>query len=403
MTPNKVADWSPMIYRNSEIKIDQLVSYLNDEKINLNPAFQRGHVWSIGIRRQLLKNIVQGRPIPAIFLYKEASGSRYSYNILDGKQRIESLILFIASERADLSIPKWQRYFFSKHDRKDADFFIALPAGKKKFVDLDESVVRDFREYAIPTIEINLTDDSSLDEIINLFVDINQQGVPVNRFDIVKAMGQKNALLRSVFELIAREETRGQDVYYKLKNNEFSFVLKRLTIIDNLVDDNSQVDRMWERLLEIALFQRTKTHRKPVEVLKSFISLRERQGRIKNKEVDPLRTVFRFLRGAYKHSELSQTPLATDQTHFYIMVTSLISSDLLAKIENEDLTDRLTMFGEMIIGRMPLPKNRTLRSMIRDYLELSTKQTTDASRRREREEKFVEIIRQLPTAVPAGI
>jgi hypothetical protein len=65
-----------------------------------------------------------------------------------------------------------------------------MPSGpKKKFADLDEEVIREFREYAIPTIEISLTDDSHLDEIINLFVDINQQGVQVGRFHIVKAMG----------------------------------------------------------------------------------------------------------------------------------------------------------------------------------------------------------------------
>src|SRR5713101_10074758 len=152
------------------MKIDQLVNYLNDEKINLSPAFQRGHVWTLTARRKLLRNIVLGKPIPAIFLYKEATGSRYSYNILDGKQRLESLILFIADKRPDVKIDKWQKYFF----------------------------VRDFREYSIPTIEISLDDESSLDEIISLFVDINQQREPVNRFDIVKAMCKTDPLLKSV-------------------------------------------------------------------------------------------------------------------------------------------------------------------------------------------------------------
>ena len=82
--PSPLTDWAPMNYRNTEMKIDQLVNYFNEEKINLSPAFQRGHVWKLRTRRQLIANIVQGRPIPAIFLYKEASGARYSYNILDG-------------------------------------------------------------------------------------------------------------------------------------------------------------------------------------------------------------------------------------------------------------------------------------------------------------------------------
>src|SRR6266851_4972116 len=104
------------------MKIDQLVSYLNEEKINLSPAFQRGHVWKLIDRKKLLRNIVLGKPIPAIFLYKEAVGSKYSYNILDGKQRLESLILFIADDRPDVKIDKWQKYFFGPSYRTNARF-----------------------------------------------------------------------------------------------------------------------------------------------------------------------------------------------------------------------------------------------------------------------------------------
>ncbi len=118
-----------MRYRNSEMKIDQLVSYLNEEKINLSPAFQRGHVWALTVRRKLLRNIVLGRPIPAIFLYKEAVGSKYTYNILDGKQRLESLILFIADGRPDVRIPKWSRYFFGPQHQRAVGFYVDLPEG----------------------------------------------------------------------------------------------------------------------------------------------------------------------------------------------------------------------------------------------------------------------------------
>jgi hypothetical protein len=45
------ADGKPMQYRNTEMKVDQLVGYLNDGKINLSPVFQRGHVWKVGVRK----------------------------------------------------------------------------------------------------------------------------------------------------------------------------------------------------------------------------------------------------------------------------------------------------------------------------------------------------------------
>ena len=84
-----------MNYETSHLKVDQIVGYLNQGKINLIPSFQRGYVWPLIARRRLIENMVKRKPIPAVFLYKDASGATYSYNILDGKQRLESLILFI--------------------------------------------------------------------------------------------------------------------------------------------------------------------------------------------------------------------------------------------------------------------------------------------------------------------
>jgi hypothetical protein len=216
-----------MRYRNAEMKIDQLVNYLNEEKINLSPAFQRGHVWTLKTRQKLIRNIALGRPIPAIFLYKEAVGSKYTYNILDGKQRLESLILFISDGRPDVKIQNWSRYFFGSEHSKNSGFHIDLADGKKMFSNLSDETVRDFREYSIPTVEISLDDESSLDEVITLFVDINQQGEPVNRFDIVKAMYKGDGLMKSIFNLLALEQKRGQDIYYRPKNNEFTSVLKK--------------------------------------------------------------------------------------------------------------------------------------------------------------------------------
>ena len=80
-----------MKYETGKMKLDELASYFRDGKMNLIPPFQRGRVWSPRLRQKLLENMVRGKPIPAIFLYlSEASGSRFSYNILDGKQRLES-------------------------------------------------------------------------------------------------------------------------------------------------------------------------------------------------------------------------------------------------------------------------------------------------------------------------
>ena len=314
-----------MNYKYSELRLDSLISYLRENKINLSPVFQRGHVWPIGTRRKLVRNIVQGKPIPAVFLYKELDESRYFYYILDGKQRIESLILFIGTQTqgpgARMSVPEWASYFSLPRDRKDIKFWIDLPGhGKVTFDKLPANVIANLGEYSLSTIEITLTEETSLDEVIDLFVDINQEGEPVKRFDAVKAIGIENPLLQSVFDLIALEEKRRQDIRYKAKNNEFTYVLKALSQIAKIPDGNSKVDRIWERLLEVVFFVRTKRHRQPTDILKSFLRTREQgdsqpERSLSPSEIKVLRALFRFLKAAYR-AGLAQTALAKDQTHF---------------------------------------------------------------------------------------
>jgi len=383
-------------YRNSEMKIDQLVSYLNEEKINLSPAFQRGHVWNLMTRRKLVRNIVLGKPIPAVFLYKEALGSKYSYNILDGKQRLESIILFIADDRSDLRIDKWSRYFFGAEHLKAARFGVELPLKRRPFSKLTDEEVRDFREYSIPTIEISLEEDTSLDEVITLFVDINQQGEPVKRFDIVKALYRSDPVLKAVFELLALEQRRGQDVFYKPKTNEFTSVLKRLQVVDGISASNAKVDKMWEKLLELAVFARAGEHRNPVAILKEFITpaaSKPKTPKLSSAEVQRLRRVFRFLKSLLPSMKGSR--FFTDQTHSYTMITSMLRGGLLDVIGEGPLAEKLKSFSALLDDDKTVATNKKLAARLREYRDLSTKQTTHVSRRNLRDTLFVEIINSL--------
>lgn len=380
-----------MEYRNSEMKVDQLVNYLNEAKINLSPAFQRGHVWKPATRRKLVRNIVQGRPIPAIFLYKEASGSKYSYNILDGKQRLESLILFIGDERTDVRIPNWRHYFQSEALRKLGGFWVETAGGKKTtFAKLSDEEVRDLREYSIPTIEILLDDNSGLEEVITLFVDINQQGDPVDRFDIVKAMYRANPLLKSVFQLVAEEQRRQQDVFYRQKRNDFTRVLKRLQVVVKIQANNAAVDAMWERLLELALFARDGKHRSQIEVLNPFLKGKgETAARLTKGEESRLRKVFAFLNKLPE--SLKKSRFVTDQTHFYTLATTLLGHDLEQKFGVAGLRTRLQRVSQWMSNEASAPRG-SARAQLRNYLEQSARQTTHVSRRTAREKLLLALL-----------
>jgi transposase-like protein len=386
-----------MIYRNAEIKIEQLVTYFNAKKINLSPAFQRGHVWTVNQRRKLLKNMLQKKPIPAIFLYKEAAGASYIYNILDGKQRLESLILFIGNKRSDLTITTWRDYFFRAHDRKDINFWANFNEERQTFEQLSEDLVRDFGEYVIPAIEITLDDSTALDDIISLFVDINQQGVAVKRFHIVKAMCQNAPILKQTFNMIAIKQKRREDIYYKMQNNDITFVLKRLYTIEKAPESNSRVDRMWEKLLEIAIFSIACVHRKPVDILKGFINSKDvSAGKLDAEHQRILKEVFGLLKKIYSTTALMNSKFAIDATHFYTMVTALIKKSALRKMSKKKLSNKLIKFANILENSKLMKKqSKKTKEDLGKYIELSSKHTTDVSRRASREQLFIDIIEDL--------
>lgn len=390
-----------MHYTNSQMKLDQLIGYFNGKKISLIPPFQRGRAWKLQARQKLLVNMVRGRPIPAIFLYKQADGSQFAYNILDGKQRLESLILFIGTKRADLRVDGINDYFFNKSERQLANFEIELDGKPCAFKDLPNDVVRQFREYAIPTIEIDLDEQGTLDEIIHLFVDINQTGEKVKRFDIVKAIGNENKLLKSAFSLIATAQIRANDRVYVKKSTSFSRVLDRLQVVQAATERNQKVDRMWERMVEVALFNRTATHRQPGQILATFIKSDNPEDKkaISTKELKKLRRCFDFLDKAYKDTTLGSSRFARDLPHFYTMVTTLLSSDLLdsngAAPKYQQVRDKLVRFAALLPDGARIPPGKRLEAPLAEYKDTAAKQTTHPGRRKTRAEMFLAIMRAL--------
>jgi hypothetical protein len=381
-----------MKYVNREMKIDQIIGYFNAKKINLIPPFQRGTVWPLATRRRLIENMVCSRPIPAIFLYKQESGSQFDYNILDGKQRLESLILFVGDRRSDMKVKNVAHYFYGKPAAADANFAIKLDGKEIKFKELDNSSVRLFREYPIPTIEIDLDDEeASFDEVVNLFIDINQQGVKVSRFHIVKAL-VTDRLFKQVFKLIAVKELKKKSSYYKPLNNSFVHVMTKLNMVSRLSDPNSRVDRMWERLTEIALYSKKFQHRAPASILKSFIhSEKENNHRLTESELTNLRQAFGFLADAYRHHpKLAATKFATDQPQFYTLITTLLSTDLIGKYSKDDLVKRILAAANIINGAASVPTN--MRRPVGEYRAAAEKQTTHPNNRAKRQTALESII-----------
>ena len=245
-------------------------------------------------------------------------------------------------------------------------------------------------------------DEGGLAEVISLFIDINQLGVRVNRFDIVRTMYENNKLLADVFKLIAIKQKRGRDNFYKMVDGDFTKILKYLQNIqvsegaDKAERESRQqerVDKMWERLLEVVLFMRTRKHRTLAQILKAFIGDTVDMARINGTEMSTLRSLFKFLASVYSAASIKKSKLATDQPHFYTMVTSISALGLIAKYGRQDLKRRLIELAAVVDGKKAAPTGK--KEALGKYLSLSSKQTTHPGRREERQALFAELLEAL--------
>lgn len=75
--------------------IADLVHLYENNMLNLSPAFQRKSVWVLKDRQILIDTVIRNYPLPAIFLYRNVDRGDLSYAVIDGKQRLETLLGFL--------------------------------------------------------------------------------------------------------------------------------------------------------------------------------------------------------------------------------------------------------------------------------------------------------------------
>lgn len=143
--------------------VQSFISLFSENRLNLEPGFQRQSVWTINDRKKLIQSISQNYPIPSVFLYKSTDDDgKLKYDVLDGKQRLESLLMF-------QGVGKFKRDKFNV--RLQLDEFGGLQDWSWKEIQRAGLEYR-IAGYNIQTVEVS----GELAEIIDLFVRINSTG-----------------------------------------------------------------------------------------------------------------------------------------------------------------------------------------------------------------------------------
>ena len=173
--------------------IDELVSHYKKRALNLEPGFQRDSVWKERDRAKLINSIVRNYPLPAIFLYRRNENGRLIYDVIDGKQRLESIFKFMGILRGR---------FWAK---------VKLPgADEEEWIDWKKLCKKRLQHlmtgYSIPTIEV----DGDFTDIVDVFVRINSTGKALTPQEKRHAKYYDSAFLKEAHRLAKRFERRFQ-------------------------------------------------------------------------------------------------------------------------------------------------------------------------------------------------
>jgi len=144
--------------------VQEFLDLYSNSRLNLAPAFQRKSVWSISDRRLLIQSLLEGVPLPSVYLFiRIGRGGSPVYDVIDGKQRLETILWFLhrgpLSESGDRLLVK-----LILDDERRPELLT--------WSDLRKADRNKILTTRIPTIEV----DGDLSEIINLFVRINSTG-----------------------------------------------------------------------------------------------------------------------------------------------------------------------------------------------------------------------------------
>jgi hypothetical protein len=132
--------------------VSWFIDLYKNNQLDLNPSYQRRSVWSLKDRRFFLDTIFRNYPSPSIFLHKRINEEGNTiYDVVDGKQRLETILDFIEDKIAI--------------DKKFGD--IRLDGMKWKNVKDNQELTRMLWDYVIPVEFINVVKGSYVNEVFD--------------------------------------------------------------------------------------------------------------------------------------------------------------------------------------------------------------------------------------------
>jgi len=208
--------------------VRELVRMFEEEELRIAPAYQRKYRWSESVASTFIESIFLGLPIPPIFV---ATNDDFELEVVDGLQRISTLLMFLAEKPEFLaSINRSKALRLQGLEKLDQ-------LNKLTHAELPASLQRYFGRQ--PLQVISLTDKSDRAVRFDLFERLNSGAIALSPQEVRAAVyrGDFNDLLEelsaypSFASLLKLQEVNKHDgtaseqvlKFFAYKNNRESF------------------------------------------------------------------------------------------------------------------------------------------------------------------------------------
>ena len=136
--------------------------YVND-KLYVNRRYQRKLVWTLEEKQKLIESITKKYPIPAI-LIAERDGGNGEYEIIDGLQRLQTIVSFIEGSFFALDGKLFDLEFFpTAKSRMESGAFTQISAG----MFISQREVTTLLDYSLALSVMRNATDAEIDDVFD--------------------------------------------------------------------------------------------------------------------------------------------------------------------------------------------------------------------------------------------
>lgn len=179
-----------MKYITQELTVQMLLDMIKNERLDLNPSYQRNFIWTPKDQSDLIDTILSGFPLPNLFIYDDGEGK---FEMVDGQQRSKTILKFYNGEIASSD----SKLYFNQLNSKE-----------------------DFLDYRIPVVKIS--DLKKTESLKDFYVLINRKGKTLNTPEIYKSEFHDTQLMRLANEITEDQKLIELDIFTDSARNRMN-------------------------------------------------------------------------------------------------------------------------------------------------------------------------------------